>query len=129
MAHFNGFLTQLIKGSSTGGEFAVITGVSRVSVATAVPTKMFTQPIFGVETQGISGSFAVVVVSAVGGATAVFAESADITADGSTIVGLTSPVLAGSIDVQACPRPVFVGYSTTTALSGFTSSVFMAGEY
>ncbi len=128
MATYTGRLGQLIKGSSTGGEDAVLTGVSRVTGLPANLPAMLHRPLIGVESQGVSGSVVIQVVGNIGGCTAVFAEGT-VSADGGTVLGLTNPYPAGSIDVQSIPRPSLIGFSTTTASSGFTSTVFIAGEY
>lgn len=123
MARFNGHIVTFTKGSSTGGENAVLTGISASgAISDAVPAKHFRDAIFGVVTQGISGTYACHVVGAVGGATMVIAGQTGIAADGSSIIGTTTPI-------AAIPRPAYVSFDSAEDGAGFTASVFMAAEY
>ncbi len=122
MASFNGFVAQLIKGSSTGGEFAVFTGTSRGGVSNGIPQKILRDALIAVHTQGISGTYAVDVVSVIGGASFVIAGATGIAADGTTILG-------GSGTVLTIPRPSFVAWSSAEDGAGFTSSVHICGNY
>jgi len=122
MPKFNGLIASLTKGSSTGGEHALLTGTSLSPIGAMVPAKHFENAIFAVQTSGISGTYAVLVVGAVGGATFVIAGATGIGANGSTLLGT-------SVGVAAAPRPAYVAFSSAEAATGFTSSVFMAGEY
>jgi len=122
MASFNGHISTLIKGSSTGGEFAVIDGVSTSTISDSAPAKFMKRAQFSVSTQGVSGTYSVHVVSRIGGATFVVAGVTGIAADGSTLIGAT-PSIAG------VARPSYVEWASAEDGSGFTSSVFMAGDY
>ncbi len=123
MASYNGFIAQLIKGSSTGGEFAVLTGVSRVAtVSSALPHKLLKDALVAVHTQGVSGTYAVEVVSSINGATFVIAGMTGIAADGGTVLGASGSPLT-------IPSPVSVTFSSAEDGAGFTSTVSVAGEY
>jgi hypothetical protein len=121
MARWNGYLTTLIKGESGG---AVLTGVSYAGVTNpAVPAKHFSDVNFGVVTTGISGSYAIFVVGAVGGATGVIAGMTGVAANGSVFITGSSGGITG------VPKPAYVQWASAEDTAGFTSSVFMAGEY
>lgn len=122
MSSFNGHISTLIKGSSTGGEFAVLDGVSTSVISDSVPAKFMKRAQFGVDTQGVSGTYSVHVISRIGGATFVVAGTTGIATDGSTLIGST-PSIAG------VARPVYVEWASAEDGSGFSSSVFMAGDY
>ena len=122
MASYNGFIAQLIKGSSTGGEFAVFTGVSRTGVSVALPHKMLKDALISVHTQGVSASYSVDVVCSINGATFVMAGVTGIAADGTNILGASGTPLT-------IPSPVFVTFSSSENAAGFTSTVSIVGEY
>lgn len=119
MSSYNGLISSLIKGQSGG---AVLTGLSYSVIADAVPRGNFESATFGVVTTGVSGTYAVFVVGAVGGATAVIAGATGIGANGSTILGTTG-------GITGVPRPAYVQYASAEAASGFTASVFMSATY
>jgi hypothetical protein len=123
MPSYNGRLSEtLIKGSSTGGEFAVLTGVSTASIVPSVPAKYLDSALFAVESQGVSGTFSAHVISRIGGATFVIAGVTGIAADGSSLMGLSTAIVG-------VPRPSYVEFGSAEDGSGFTASVHMAGEY
>jgi len=123
MPSYNGLLSgSFIKGSSTGGEYAVMTGSSTSVIADAVPMKYFNSALFGVEAAGISGGFAAFVISRIGGATFVIAGRTGITANGSFLMGSSSAIVG-------VPRPAYVEWQSAVNLSGVTAHVYMAGEY
>ena len=123
MPSYNGLISgPFIKGSSTGGEFAVLDGVSTHPIVAAVPAKYFDSALFAISTQGISGTYSAHVISSVNGATFVIAGATAIAADGSVLFG-TSAAIVG------VPRPAYVEFASAEDGSGFTASVSMAGEY
>jgi hypothetical protein len=119
MPTYNGFLTSLIKGQSGG---AVLTGLSYTTVAASVPAKHITNAMFGAVTSGISGAYAVQVVSSIGGCTYVVAGATGIATNGSTLFG-------SSTTVRGAARPAYVQFSSAEDASGFTATIYMAGEY
>jgi hypothetical protein len=125
MASYNGLLSSLIKGSSTGGEFAVLTGVSQAPIVSGFPAKHITQPMIGVLTTGISGTYSCHVIGAIGGCTFVVAGATGIASNGSTIFGSTSLVTG----VLTAGRPAYCEFASAEDSSGFTSSVFVATQY
>ena len=122
MPSFNGHIASFSKGTSTGGENAVLAGNSYVNVVAAVPQKLFKSAIFAGTVSGISGGFGLLVVGSVGGATMVIAGKTAISADGSFVIGTTG-------GIAGVPRPRYIQYGSIADGAGFTTSIFMTGEY
>lgn len=123
MPSYNGRLSDtLIKGSSTGGEFAVLTGSSTAAIVSSAPAKYYDSALFAVTVQGVSGTFAAFVIGSVGGATYVIAGVTGIAADGSTLIGTSAAV-------QGVARPTHVEFQSAEDGCGFTASINMAAEY
>lgn len=121
MPSFNGHLATLIKGSSTGGEDAVLTGVSASNVSNIVPAKFMKRSLCSVVTDGVSGTYSVHVIAAIG-TTFVTVGTTGIATNGITILGSTASYIPTAAPVQ-------VEWASAEDSSGFTSSVFMAGDY
>jgi len=122
MGSYNGLVASLIKGSSTGGEFAVLDGVSTSSTVAAVPAKFLNRALYAVAIEGISGTISCHVIGAIGGATYVVVGTTGITANGTTLLG-------SSVTSIGSPRPKYIEIASGEDGSGFTASVFLAGEY
>lgn len=122
MATFHGTVATIIKGSSTGGEDAVLDGVSASDAVSTIPDRWMNRALFMVETQGVSGTYSVHVISSVLGATFVIAGATGIAADGVVLLGSSIPIVGVAI-------PSYAEWASGEDGSGFTSSVLMAGDY
>ena len=122
MGSYNGFVSTLIKGSSTGGEFAVLDGVSTSSIAAAVPAKFMNRALFAASIGGISGTISIHIIGSIGGATYVVAGATGIATNGTHLLG-------SSVTSIGAPRPAFIEWASGEDGSGFTGSIFLAGEY
>ena len=131
MASYNGFLCSRTYDGSTVSQTLGATASVTLTVSSAVPAKYFMNGFIAlVASNGVSGTFGCDVIGSVGGATFVIAGRTGITAVGSYILGTTG--IAGTVGVGtvAFPRPSAVRlYTTGAAVSGFTVSLYMAGEY
>ena len=122
MAAYNGLLSSLTRGTTTGGG-QVLTGLSYTQIVDAMPQKWFNRAIFAVQSKvGHSGSFAVSVVSSINGATFVIAGRTGIGAVGSFVLGSSSALIG-------VPKPAYVQWASAIDASGFTASVSVAGDY
>jgi len=128
MPMYNGLLATLIKGSSTGGEFAVLTGTSSVPPVAAVPAKMFKNPFMTVQTQGISGSYTVRVICSVGGSTFTI-RGVSVASNGTTLIGNTITSGNNGAHIFSMPRPSRVAFTSNVNGAGFTAHVYLCGEY
>jgi len=134
MSTYNGFISSLTLNGSTVSQTMGATPSNTV-IGTAVPNKYFANGQFAVQaTQGVSGSFYVNVIGAVGGATYVIAGRTGINAVGGFPVPQFLYVGAsGSITQVGIPRPAFVqwgsGTGSTSAVIGFTATLYFAGTY
>ena len=131
MASYNGLVASMIKGSSTGGEFAVLDGISASNTVDNFPKRFFSHGQFAMTLHGMSGTISVDVVSSIGGASFVITGTTGYATDGNfvlpvqTFVG-TSGVAVGN---QGVPFPSYVSFGSGEDGSGLTASVFFAGEY
>jgi len=118
---FNGVVSTFIKGSSTGGENAVLTGISDAPIVAGVPNSFAYQGWYGIHTVGISGTYSVEIVASIAGATYTVAGVTGIGANGSTIIGSTTlPTITA--------RPAYVQFASAEDGSGFTSTITFAGR-
>ena len=122
MGSYNGFVSSLIKGSSTGGEDAVLDGVSASSIVETIPAKFMNRAIYAATITGISGTISVNVIGSIGAATYVIAGVSGIATNGTHLIG-------SSTESGGSPRPSSIEWASGEDGSGFTGSVFMAGEY
>jgi predicted ATP-grasp superfamily ATP-dependent carboligase len=117
MASFNGHLASLTQTLQVGG-------VSYVTVSAEVPQKWFRTGLFAIKTlDGVSGSFGVQIVGSVGGATFVIAGVTTVNSAASRIIGTTGGATFG------IPRPMYVAFQSAGTVTGFTASVYLAGDY
>lgn len=123
MALFNGVLAELIKGSSTGGENAVLTGTSTVAPGDNVPGKGLIHAVLAVHVTGISGTLSVGVVSNIAGATFVVIGATGIATNGINFIGQStaSPI--------SLPRISGVNFESAEDGTGFSATVVAFGEY
>ena len=132
MGSYNGVVASLTKGGNQGVT-TLLTGTSAVTVVDSVPQKWITRGFFAVScTEGVSGTFSVNVVGAVGGATFLICGRTNISGVGS--FPLLNPTWVGNSGSatttnQGFPRPVLVNFDSAEDVSGFTASVWLAGEY
>jgi hypothetical protein len=118
MASYNG----LISGISTT---ALITGVTTTAINALVPAKHSQEPMFGILTSGLSGSYRFDLVGAVGGCTFIVVTDAVVNANGSQLVGSTNLITG----VITCGRPSYCSFTTLEDDSEFKVDVFMAARY
>jgi hypothetical protein len=121
MSTYNGAVSSLIKGSSTGGENAVLDGISTSQVVNAVPRGYYHNAMYGAVISGISGTISIDVVASIAGATYVVAGATGIATNGSFVFGTTGGI--------SSPRPAYVSWASAEDGSGFTGSVTLACEY
>lgn len=126
MASFSGFVAGLSK--------TTLTGVSFVSANGEIPGKCFSTGLFAVHvTTGVTNSFSVNVIGAVGGATFRIAGRTNITGVGTYTLPLFS--LVGDSGTQilsqsAVPRPYGVEFASAIDACGFdTANVYFTGNY
>jgi len=128
MASYNGLIAKLTKGGNQGVT-TLLNGVSSMTVDSGVINmpKYFSNGIFAVKTlSGVSGTFGVDIIGAVGDAQIVIAGRTAISAVGSFVV----PSALGGTTWSGVgfPRPTSVNFSGSN-VAGFTASVWFAGEY
>ena len=127
MPSYNGLLTS----QTTTGD----TGTLTAEPVASVPAKFFSAGHFAVTcTEGVSGSFGVQILGAVGGATYAIAGRTAIDGVGSFPIPLISYVGgSGSVALLGFPRPYAVeitGVSiAATRAVGYTASFYVCGEY
>jgi hypothetical protein len=129
MGTFNGHVASHVLDGSTDSQVSGATTAVTVNADVGVPAKAFRHAMLALRCQdGVSGSFGVEVIGAVGGATFIIAGRTAIAAVGNYVLGLTNNQTWGAIE-NICPRPSKVVFSTAVPISGWTASVYLAGEY
>lgn len=127
MASYNGLLAS----QTTTGDTQTLTA----GPVTSVPAKFFSSGHFAITcTEGVSGSFGVQILGAIGGATYAIAGRTAISGVGSFPIPLISYVgSSGSVALIGFPRPFAVeltGVSIAgTRAVGYTASIYVCGEY
>lgn len=125
MASWNGLVASIVNPG--------LSGTSHVSVNTVMPAKFFPHGQFAVSaTEGVSGQFNVNVIGSIGGATFIIARRVGVAAIGSFPVSMRIYGESGSPIDMGVPRPIGVDFQNalgSTAVAGFTASVYFAGEY
>lgn len=124
MPSFNGHVTSLT--------IADFLGVS-TSVQAVDPSihgkKWFNQGTIACRTiDGVSGTFFVDVYGSVGGATFLIGGLTAVSAVGNVIIGTTGTAGMGTLGT-GFPPPTKVVFGSASGVSGFTASIYLAGEY
>ena len=127
MPSFNGHLASLtLSGTTAAGQVFGATGAQTVNVDPAVAHKYFSRGVGAVRVvDGVSGGFGLQVLGSVGGATFVIGGITAISTVGNFIIGMTGAAVVGS----GFPRPTKVVFESAGAITAFTASVYLTGEY